>query len=86
MAAMGRRVGVIGVGFGVAVHIPAYRAEGFEITAICARTPEKVNQAAMDLEIPNVFTDYHDLIARHCRSRHTTHISYRTHPGSHCRR
>jgi predicted dehydrogenase len=59
----GRRVGVIGVGFGVAVHIPAYRAEGFEVTAICARTPETVNQAAKDLEIPNVFTDYRDLIA-----------------------
>ncbi len=79
MAAMGRRVGVIGVGFGVAVHIPAYRAEGFEITAICARTPEKVNQAAMDLEIPNVFTDYHDLIA----SDHVDIVAVVTPPISH---
>jgi predicted dehydrogenase len=63
MAANGRRVGVIGLGFGVAVHIPAYRAEGFEITAICARTAGSVNQAGKDFEIPNVFTDYRDLIA-----------------------
>jgi predicted dehydrogenase len=63
MAANGRRVGVIGVGFGVAVHIPAYRAEGFEVTAICARTPGKAAETAKALEIPNVFTDWRDLIA-----------------------
>jgi predicted dehydrogenase len=63
MAANGRRIGVIGLGFGVAVHIPAYRAEGFEITAICARTAASANQASKDLEIPNVFTDYRELIA-----------------------
>jgi len=57
------RVGVIGVGFGAAVHVPAFRAEGWEISAICARTSAKVEKAASELEIPNVFTDYRDLIA-----------------------
>lgn len=63
MADQALRVGVIGVGFGTAVHVPAFRAEGWEISAICARTPEKVQKAAADLNIPNVFTDYRDLIA-----------------------
>ena len=57
------RVGVIGVGFGTAVHVPAFRAEGWEISAICSRTLENVQKAAQELEIPNVFTDYRDLIA-----------------------
>ena len=57
------RMGVIGVGFGVAVHIPAFRAEGWEVSAICARTPGKAREAARELEIPNAFTDYRDLIA-----------------------
>ena len=63
MAANGRRVGVIGVGFGVAVHIPAYRSEGFEVTALCARTPGSADEAAKSLEIAHAFTDWRDLIA-----------------------
>ena len=63
MAGNGLRVGVIGVGFGVAVHVPAFRTEGWEVTAICARTVEKVEAAAKEHEIPNVFTDFRELVA-----------------------
>jgi len=63
MAGNTLRVGVVGVGFGVAVHVPAFRAEGWEVTAICARTPEKVAATAKDHEVPYVFTDFHDLVA-----------------------
>jgi len=56
------RVGVIGTGFGTAVHVPAFREEGWEVTAICARTPDKVKKAAADLGIPHAFTDHRDLV------------------------
>ncbi len=51
------------MGFGVAVHVPAFRTEGWEVTAICARTSQKVQAAAEEHEIPNVFTDFRDLVA-----------------------
>jgi predicted dehydrogenase len=63
MANESLRVGVIGVGFGTAVHVPAFRAEGWEITAVCARTPGKAEATAQELGIPHAFTDYRDLIA-----------------------
>lgn len=54
------RVGVIGGGYG-RNHILAYRVSGVEVAAFCQRTePEKV---AREFAIPNVFTDYRELLA-----------------------
>ena len=40
------RVGVAGVGFGAAVHIPAFQSEGVDVVAICSRRRERAEEAA----------------------------------------
>ncbi len=56
------RMGIIGVGWGARVQIPAFRAAGWDIVAICGRTPEKVQRIAAEHSIPHAFTDYRLLI------------------------
>ncbi len=56
------RLGIIGVGWGARVQIPAFRATGWDIVAICGRTEEKVQRIAAQHNIPHVFTDYHLLV------------------------
>ncbi len=56
------RVGVIGVGFGSAVHIPGFLSEGVQVVAVCARRQERAEKAAKDFGIPHVFTDYRQLL------------------------
>jgi predicted dehydrogenase len=56
------RVGVIGVGFGATVHVPGLVSEGAEVVAICARRQERAEKAASDLNIPNAFTDYREML------------------------
>ena len=51
------RIGVVGVGFGAQVHIPAYQAEGLEVVAVTARREERAKEAAEKFNIPNAFTD-----------------------------
>ncbi len=59
------RVGVVGVGWGALVHVPAYRAvQGFEVAALCARHPESVQAAGARLGIPDVGTDWRSFVAR----------------------
>jgi predicted dehydrogenase len=57
------RIGVAGVGFGAAVHIPAFQSEGLEIVAVCTRRPERAEEAARKFGIPNSFTDYDAMLA-----------------------
>ena len=40
------RIGVIGVGFGTTVHIPAFISEGLDVVAVCARRKERAEEAA----------------------------------------
>ncbi len=56
------RLGIIGVGWGARVQIPAFRATGWEVVAICGRTEEKVQRIAAEHGIPHAFTDYRMLI------------------------
>ena len=58
------RVGVIGVGFGTAVQIPGFQAEGIEVVGVCSRRLERAQKAAADFGIPNYYDDYRDLIDR----------------------
>jgi len=64
MTAGKRRIGVIGIGFGDAVHVPAFRSEGWEVAAICSRHADKVRQAAVAAGIADVHTDPLELIHR----------------------
>lgn len=56
------RLGIIGVGWGARVQIPAFRATGWEVVAICGRTEGKVQRIAAEHDIPHAFTDYRLLI------------------------
>ena len=40
------RVGIIGLGFGAQVHLPAFQSEGWEVAAICSRHVDKARKAA----------------------------------------
>ncbi|MBI2172260.1 MAG: Gfo/Idh/MocA family oxidoreductase [Chloroflexi bacterium] len=56
------RVGVIGVGFGSTVHIPAFFSEGAQVVAVCARREERAEKAAHDFGVARAFTDYRQLL------------------------
>ncbi|MBI4639331.1 MAG: Gfo/Idh/MocA family oxidoreductase [Candidatus Tectomicrobia bacterium] len=56
------KVGVIGLGFG-RTHIQGYQAtEGVEVIAVCQRRKDRAEAVANEFGIPNVFTDYRELI------------------------
>ncbi|HVU43012.1 MAG TPA: Gfo/Idh/MocA family oxidoreductase [Xanthobacteraceae bacterium] len=62
--ASGRRLGIIGVGFGAQVHAPAFRSEGWDIVALCSRDGSKARAAADKLGVAHADTDPFRLIAR----------------------
>ena len=59
-----RRIGIIGLGFGTQVYVPAFRSEGWDVVAISSRTPDKLAAAAAASGIPNRHADPLQLIAR----------------------
>ena len=64
MTSTQRRIGIIGVGFGAAVHVPGFRSEGWDVAAICSRNREKAQKAAADAGIASIHTDPMELIHR----------------------
>ena len=64
MAASKRRVGIIGLGFGAQVYVPAFRSEGWDIVALCSRNRDKARQAADAAGVADVHTDPMELIRR----------------------
>ncbi len=56
------RIGVVGVGFGASVHIPAFQSEGIEVVAVCSRRQERAAETAEKFGIKNVFTDYEEML------------------------
>jgi predicted dehydrogenase len=59
-----RRVGIIGLGFGTQVYLPAFRSEGWTVAALCSRTPGAAAEAARKADVPDAYTDPMALIAR----------------------
>jgi predicted dehydrogenase len=58
------RVGVIGLGFGKQVHIPALRLDSrCKIEAVCSSNEARVKAAASELGIPKAYSRWQDLIA-----------------------
>lgn len=57
------RIAVVGVGFGVQVHAPAFQSEGLEVVAVCSRRQARAAAAAEQLGVAGVFTDYDELLA-----------------------
>ena len=64
MAAATRRIGIIGLGFGTQVYVPAFRSEGWDVAALCSRSPDKVAAAARAAGVADVHTDPRELIGR----------------------
>jgi predicted dehydrogenase len=58
------KVGVVGGGFG-RTHLLAYRATpGVEVSAFCQRTEASAERTAREFGIPNVFTDYREMLSQ----------------------
>lgn len=59
------RVGIVGVGWGAHVQVPAFRAAGgYEPVALCARTPERLGRVAGRLGIDDTSTDWRSFVRR----------------------
>lgn len=58
------RIGVIGVGFGATVHVPAFQSEGWDVAAVWSRRPERGREAAERYGVPHVHDDWRELVAR----------------------
>jgi predicted dehydrogenase len=59
---MAIRIGVVGVGFGTTVHVPAFVSEGLEVVAVMARRRERAESAAATFGIESVFSDFDALL------------------------
>jgi predicted dehydrogenase len=58
------RVGVIGLGFGASVHVPALRrVPGVEVTALCGTSRSHSSAVAQQLDIPVAYSDYREMLA-----------------------
>lgn len=60
------RVGVVGTsGWANLGHLPSLRSHpGAQITAICGRNHERMDELAKKYEVPQTFTDYREMIER----------------------
>ena len=74
-----RKIGIVGVGFGAQVHVPAFRSEGWDVAAICSRDRDKAHKAAAEAGIGDVHTDAMELISR----ADLDAVSIITPPGAH---
>lgn len=79
MPASNRRIGIIGLGFGTQVYVPAFRSEGWDVVAIASRTRDKLTPAAAAAGIPDTHTDAMELIAR----KDLDAVGIVTPPGAH---
>ncbi len=73
-------IAVVGLGVGLAAHLPSLRDVGFDVVALCARNAERVAVAAAQAEIPHAYTSFDDLLAHPDLDA----ISIATPPPSHC--
>lgn len=58
-------IGVVGIGFGSRVHVPAFRESPAkcEVVALCARRIERAEAAARELNVPRAVADWRELVA-----------------------
>lgn len=60
----GLRVGVLGAGFGAAVHVPAFLSEGWEVVALWGRSGPRTREAARGAGVAAWEGDWRDLVER----------------------
>ncbi|MBM3140757.1 MAG: Gfo/Idh/MocA family oxidoreductase [Chloroflexi bacterium] len=73
------RVGVLGVGFGASVHVPAFQSEGWHVAAVWSRREERARKAAAELGVAEVHADWRELVAR----RDLDAVAIATPPAAH---
>ena len=57
-------VGIVGIGFGRAVHLPALRLDfRFDVRAICASTLQRARRIADECGIPGAYGDWREMLA-----------------------
>jgi predicted dehydrogenase/GT2 family glycosyltransferase len=57
------RVGIVGIGFGQQVHVPAFRLDPrCEVVALCSKALERTQAVANRLEIPKSYGDWREMI------------------------
>ncbi len=57
------KVGVIGLGFGRQIHIPAFNSHpNCEVTAVCSAELQDTSDVAAQLGIPKVFKDWNEML------------------------
>jgi predicted dehydrogenase len=74
-----RKIGIIGIGFGAQVHVPAFRSEGWEVAVICSRSRDKAQKVAAEAGIADAHTDPMEVIGRDDLAA----VSIITPPGAH---
>lgn len=60
---MALKIAVVGVGFGTAVHVPAFLSEGLEVVGIMARRKERADAAATEFGIAHACSNFEELLA-----------------------
>jgi predicted dehydrogenase len=59
------RVGIVGVGWGTVVHLPAFRAaSGFDVVGLCARTAGKLEMLQAEHSISAISTNWQEFVRR----------------------
>ena len=58
------RIGVIGAGFGAAVHVPGFLSEGWEVPVLWGRRTELAREKATALGVSDVAEDWRKIVAR----------------------
>lgn len=59
------RVGIIGLGWGAAVHAPAYmRSDGYRLAGLCARDPNRLATLSHSLGVATIETDWRTFVRR----------------------
>lgn len=58
------RVGIIGLGFGAQVHLPAFQSEGWEVAAVWGRNGDKARKTAETAGVEDVAADPLEIIRR----------------------
>ena len=56
------RIGVVGVNFGAAVHVPAFQSEGLEVIAVCSRRQERAAEVVQRFGVEHAFTDLDEML------------------------
>lgn len=56
------RVGFVGAGWAERVQIPMFRQSGLTVQAICSANPANARRAAQQLEIPEVYATWQELV------------------------